>query len=87
MLRARADNITRLTGLQSERAGVPSANHDRNGRRRVHQRERGCCASETTQQLSRVAHELGELVEQFRITRERFREKLEFGSYECVGAW
>jgi methyl-accepting chemotaxis protein len=27
-------------------------------------------ASETTQQLSRVADELGELVEQFRITRE-----------------
>jgi methyl-accepting chemotaxis protein len=67
---ARADNITKLTGLQTERSAVlrqimtemtdvASAN------------ARGAAAaSETTQELSKIADELGELVEQFRIARE-----------------
>jgi methyl-accepting chemotaxis protein len=69
-VQGRADNITKLTELQTERsaalrqimsemADVASANA-----------QGAAGASDTTRELVRVADELGQLVEQFRITRE-----------------
>ena len=67
---ARADNITKLTGLQTERAGVLRQIMTEMADVASTNAKGAAAASETTQQLSRVADELGELVEQFRITRE-----------------
>ncbi len=67
---ARADNITKLTGLQTERAAVLRQIMTEMADVASTNAKGAAAASETTQQLSRVADELGELVEQFRITRE-----------------
>jgi methyl-accepting chemotaxis protein len=67
---ARADNITKLTGLQTERSAVLRQIMTEMADVASTNAKGAAAASETTQQLSRVADELGELVEQFRITRE-----------------
>jgi methyl-accepting chemotaxis protein len=67
---ARADNITKLTGLQTERAAVLRQIMTEMADVASTNAKGAAAASDTTQQLSRVADELGELVEQFRITRE-----------------
>ena len=67
---ARADNITKLTGLQTERAAVLRQIMTEMSDVASSNARGAAAASETTQELSRVADELGELVEQFRITRD-----------------
>jgi methyl-accepting chemotaxis protein len=67
---ARADNITKLTGLQTERAAVLRQIMTEMSDVASSNAKGAAAASETTRDLSRVADELGELVEQFKITRE-----------------
>lgn len=67
---ARADNITKLTGLQTERAAVLRQIMTEMSDVASSNARGAAAASETTQELSKVADELGELVEQFRITRD-----------------
>jgi methyl-accepting chemotaxis protein len=67
---ARAENITRLTGLQTERAAVLRQIIAEMSEVASTNAQGAANASQTTQDLSRTADELGQLVEQFRISRE-----------------
>ncbi len=67
---ARADNISKLTGLQTERAAVLRQIMTEMSDVATANARGAAAASETTIELARVAEELGEMVEQFRITRE-----------------
>ena len=67
---ARAENITKLTGLQTERAAVLRQIMTEMADVASANAQGAAGASETTQELARIADELGQLVEQFRITRD-----------------
>ncbi len=67
---ARADNITKLTGLQTERAAVLRQIMAEMSDVATANARGAASASETTVELAKVAEELSEMVEQFRITRE-----------------
>jgi methyl-accepting chemotaxis protein len=67
---SRAENITKLTGLQTERAAVLKQIMADMSDVATMNAKGAAGASQTTEELSRVAEELGQLVEQFRISRE-----------------
>jgi methyl-accepting chemotaxis protein len=67
---ARAENITRLTSLQTERAAVLRQIIAEMAEVASTNAAGAANASQTTQDLAKVADELGQLVEQFRISRE-----------------
>jgi methyl-accepting chemotaxis protein len=67
---ARAENITKLTGLQTERSAVLRQIMTEMAEVASTNAQGAAGASETTQELGRIAEELGQLVEQFRITRD-----------------
>jgi methyl-accepting chemotaxis protein len=64
---ARAENITRLTGLQTERAAVLRQILTEMAEVASRNAQGAAGASETTQELARIAGELGGVVEQFKI--------------------
>jgi methyl-accepting chemotaxis protein len=67
---SRAENITKLTGLQTERAAVLKQIMADMSDVATMNAKGAAGASQTTEELARVAEELGQLVEQFRISRE-----------------
>ncbi|MBI5249472.1 MAG: HAMP domain-containing protein [Desulfomonile tiedjei] len=67
---ARAENITKLTGLQTERAAVLRQIMSEMSDVATRNAQGAAGASQTTDELARTAEELGQLVEQFRISRE-----------------
>ncbi|MBI4964613.1 MAG: methyl-accepting chemotaxis protein [Desulfomonile tiedjei] len=67
---ARAENITRLTSLQTERSAVLRQIMAEMSEVASTNARGAANASQTTQDLAKVADELGQLVEQFRISRE-----------------
>ncbi len=67
---ARAENITRLTSLQTERAAILKQIIGEMSDVAARNAQGAASASETTEELARIADELGQLVEQFRISRE-----------------
>lgn len=69
-VRARAEHITRLTELQTERAAALRQIMAEMADVASSNAQGAAGASNTTRDLVRVADELGQLVEQFRITRE-----------------
>jgi len=66
----RAENITKLTSMQTERAAVLRQIIAEMSEVAATNAQGAANASQTTQELSNVADELGQLVEQFRISRE-----------------
>ncbi|MEW6140940.1 MAG: methyl-accepting chemotaxis protein [Thermodesulfobacteriota bacterium] len=66
----RAEKVTRLTGLQSERAAVLRQIMSEMADVASRNAEGAAGASETTQELAQTADRLGQLVEQFRISRD-----------------
>lgn len=66
----RAQGVTKLTGLQTERAAVLRQIMAEMADVASTNAEGAAGASETTQELARIADELGQLVEQFRISRD-----------------
>jgi len=64
---SRSENITRLTGLQTERAGILRQILTEMADVASRNAQGAAGASETTGQLARIADELGQVVEQFRI--------------------
>lgn len=67
---ARAENITKLTGLQTERAAVLRQIMSEMSDVASLNAQGAAGASRTTEELARTAEELGQLVEQFRISRD-----------------
>jgi methyl-accepting chemotaxis protein len=67
---ARAENVMKLTGLQTERASMLRQIMAEMSDVATRNAAGAAGASETTQELARVADELGQLVEQFKISRE-----------------
>jgi methyl-accepting chemotaxis protein len=67
---ARAENITKLTGLQTERAAVLKQIMSEMSDVASRNAQGAAGASKTTDELARTAEELGQLVEQFKISRE-----------------
>lgn len=65
-----AENITKLTGLQTERAAVLRQIMSEMSDVASRNAQGAAGASQTTDELSKTAEELGQLVEQFRISRE-----------------
>lgn len=65
----RAENVTKLTGLQTERAAVLRQIMSEMADVASINAQGAAGASDTTAELARVADELGQLVEQFRISR------------------
>jgi methyl-accepting chemotaxis protein len=66
----RADNVTKLTGLQTERSAVLRQIMSEMADVAALNAQGAAGASGTTQELARIADELATLVEQFRISRD-----------------
>ncbi|HMK34679.1 MAG TPA: methyl-accepting chemotaxis protein [Desulfomonilaceae bacterium] len=66
----RAENITKLTSLQTERAAVLRQIIGEMSDVASRNAQGAAGASKTTEDLARIADELGQLVEQFRISRD-----------------
>jgi methyl-accepting chemotaxis protein len=64
---ARAENIAKLTGLQTERAAILRQIMAEMSETAAANAEGAAGASDTTVDLARIADELAQLVEQFRI--------------------
>jgi methyl-accepting chemotaxis protein len=67
---SRAENVTKLTGLQTERAAVLRQIMSEMADVASLNAQGAAGASDTTAELAKVADELGQLVEQFRISRD-----------------
>jgi hypothetical protein len=67
---ARAENITKLTSLQTERSAVLRQIIGEMSDVASKNAQGAAGASKTTEELARIADELGQLVEQFRISRD-----------------
>lgn len=67
---ARAENVMKLTGLQTERSAMLRQIMTEMSDVATRNAAGAAGASETTQELAKVADELGGLVEQFKISRE-----------------